>query len=523
MRNITEIQKKPPSDSNGRLEEALQVELSEWLARIEVLWKQKSRELWLKEGDRSTKFFHLSTIIRRRRNHIDAIKFEDGQWITSPNQIRKLFFNTFKNLFSEEEVTFPSHLENLMPKSITEEDNVILKRIPSLEEIKEALFQMQDLKALGPDGFPVLFYKEFWPIVGETVTQAVVSFFADGNLPKEANSSLIVLIPKTSNPTTVNNFRPISLCNVVYKIISKLVVAKFRPLLHKIISPCQSAFIPRRWIAENQAVHELLHSFKVRKVKSGFMALKLDLQKAYDRFNWKFIKAVLSNLGFNHTFINWIITCISSISFEVLVNGGKSDQFKSRMLDRELNSGNISGTKASVRGPAITHVMYADDIVLFSKATRKDAETLANCLEKYCEWSGQCLNRAKSGIFFSKHTTAICKRSIKHFLQMKSLKKDVVYLGAPLFLTRSPSKDFKFLQEKLESKLAGWKSKTLSWARRSTLITSVAQAIPSYTLSTFHIPTKNCDKLDSLTRRFWWKPKEKEGRFIAWKQWDRLW
>ena len=325
MRNITEIQKKPPSDSNGRLEEALQVELSEWLARIEVLWKQKSRELWLKEGDRSTKFFHLSTIIRRRRNHIDAIKFEDGQWITSPNQIRKLFFNTFKNLFSEEEVTFPSHLENLMPKSITEEDNVILKRIPSLEEIKEALFQMQDLKALGPDGFPVLFYKEFWPIVGETVTQAVVSFFADGNLPKEANSSLIVLIPKTSNPTTVNNFRPISLCNVVYKIISKLVVAKFRPLLHKIISPCQSAFIPRRWIAENQAVHELLHSFKVRKVKSGFMALKLDLQKAYDRFNWKFIKAVLSNLGFNHTFINWIITCISSISFEVLVNGGKSD------------------------------------------------------------------------------------------------------------------------------------------------------------------------------------------------------
>ena len=170
MQNITEIQKKPPSDGNGRLEEALQVELSEWLARTEVLWKQKSRELWLKEGDRSTKFFHMSTIIRRRRNHIDAIKSEDGQWITNPNQIRKLFFNSFKNLFSEEEVTFPSHLENLMPKSISKEDNVILKRIPSPEEIKEALFQMQDLKAPGPDGFPVLFYKEFWPIVGETVT-----------------------------------------------------------------------------------------------------------------------------------------------------------------------------------------------------------------------------------------------------------------------------------------------------------------------------------------------------------------
>ena len=217
-----------------------------------------------------------------------------------------------------------------MPKSITEEDNVILKRIPSPEEIKEALFQMQDLKAPGPNGFLVLFYKEFWPIVGETVTQAVVSFFVDGSLPKEANISLIVLIPKTSNPTIVNNFQPISLYNLVYKIISKLLVAKFRPLLHKIISPCQSAFIPGRWIAENQVVvHELLHSFKVRKVKSGFMALMLDLQKAYDRFNWKFIQVVLSNLRFNHTFIKWILTCISSVSFEVLVNGGKSDQFKS--------------------------------------------------------------------------------------------------------------------------------------------------------------------------------------------------
>ena len=105
---------------------------------------------------------------------------------------------------------------------------------------------------------------------------------------------------------------------------------------------------------------------------------------------------------------------------------------------------------------------------------------------------------------------------------MKSLKKDAVYLGAPLFMSRSPSKDFKFLQEKLESKFSGWRSKSLSWAGRCTLITSVAQAIPSYTLSAFHVPTKNCDKLDSLTRRFWWKPKEKKGKFIAWKQWDKL-
>ena len=110
---------------------------------------------------------------------------------------------------------------------------------------------MHNLKALGPDGFHAFFYKEFWPIVGDLVIDVVISFFIIGCLPKEANCSLIVLILKTTNLTFVNNFRPISLCNVVYKIISKLPVAKLRPLLHKIISPCQSAFIPGRWIAEN--------------------------------------------------------------------------------------------------------------------------------------------------------------------------------------------------------------------------------------------------------------------------------
>ena len=112
----------------------------------------------------------------------------------------------------------------------------------------------------------------------------------------------------------------------MYKIISKLLVAKLKPLLHKIISPCQSAFILGRWIAKNQVVvHELLHSFKMRRVKNGFMAIKLDLQKAYDRVNWDFIKAVLTNLAFNGTFTSWIMDCISSVSYEVIVNGGKSD------------------------------------------------------------------------------------------------------------------------------------------------------------------------------------------------------
>lgn len=138
-----------------------------------------------------------------------------------------------------------------MPSYVSKIDNMELSKIPTPKEIKATTFQMQDLKAPIPDCFPTLFYKNFWPTVSDTVIQVVTSVFTDARMPSEVNNSLIVLIPKTPNPSSVNNFRPISLYNLVYKIISRLLVAKLRPLLHKIISPCQSAFILGRWIVEN--------------------------------------------------------------------------------------------------------------------------------------------------------------------------------------------------------------------------------------------------------------------------------
>lgn len=251
IRKISDVQNANPSNSNGKIEASLQAELREWLMRSEVLWRQKSRELWLNEGDKSTKFFHLSTIIRRRQNNIDAIRSEEGDWITDKGLIKQHFLDYFRHHFTEEEVNFPDHLEDLVSAIISEEDNLALCNIPTPEEIKSTLFHMLDLKAPGPDGFPVAFYKSFWPIVGDDVIKAVTSFFTGGSMPKEINSSLIVLILKVPNPYSSNHFRPISLCNVIYKIISKILVSRIRPLLPRFISPCQFAFIPGRWIAEN--------------------------------------------------------------------------------------------------------------------------------------------------------------------------------------------------------------------------------------------------------------------------------
>lgn len=105
---------------------------------------------------------------------------------------------------------------------------------------------------------------------------------------------------------------------------------------------------------------------------------------------------------------------------------------------------------------------------------------------------------------------------------MKTLSMEASYLGAPLFTTRNRHKDFKFLQDKLEARLMGWQSKCLSWAGHNTMIKAVAQASPIYTLSTFEVLAKTSEKLDAITRRFWWNPKRGSGRYLAWKSWDHL-
>ena len=158
------------------------------------------------------------------------------------------------------------------------------------KEIGDALFQIGPLKAPGPDGFPARFFQRNWGLIKEDIVKAVKKFFSDGIMPDEVNDTTIVLIPKVPHPEFLSDFRPISLCNVLYKVVSKCLVNRLRPLLQDIISPHQSAFIPGRLITDNaliafECLHAIQHSQSAR---TNFCAFKLDLSKAYDRVDWSF-------------------------------------------------------------------------------------------------------------------------------------------------------------------------------------------------------------------------------------------
>ena len=163
--NPLKIQQAAPMKENLNLEASLNLELDEWLAREDLRLWQNSRKLWVKDGDRNSRFFHLSTIIRRRRNYISKIKLENGSWIRDLEDIQRYILDNFSSLYNTSHPQFLENLESLIQPCVADQDNVELYRVPSRDEIKNVVFGMKALKALGPDGFPVLFYKHYWDIV----------------------------------------------------------------------------------------------------------------------------------------------------------------------------------------------------------------------------------------------------------------------------------------------------------------------------------------------------------------------
>jgi len=226
----------------------LKQELDSLFIQEEILWKSKSWDTWLTCKDLNTKYFHLSTLVKRRRNAINFLKLPSGSWISDRRNIGNCFGNFFKELFSSSLPSSSNEMLNLFDNVISDEENIVLCSIPSENEIFETLVSIGATKAPGPDGFTALFYQKYWSIIKEVVLNCVCDLFKRNHLLKEQNHTFIALIPKRLGPFSVNHFRPISFCNIIYKIISKILANRFKVLLHHFISQNQSAFVQSRII-----------------------------------------------------------------------------------------------------------------------------------------------------------------------------------------------------------------------------------------------------------------------------------
>ncbi|XP_062028441.1 uncharacterized protein LOC133744326 [Rosa rugosa] len=306
----------------------------------------------------------------------------------------------------------------------------------SMEEVRNALFQMHPSKAPGPDGMSPFFFHKYWDLVGSEV--------------KEVQN--------------MSQLRPISLCNVLYKIASKVLANRLKVLLPAIISPQQSAFVPDRG-------------------QEGFLALKLDITKVYDRLEWDFLRKIMLKMGFAAQWVDLIMFCLSTVRYSFLINGiprgfvtpyrglRQGDPISpylfllcaeglSTLISHSVANGQWQGLRVCDGAHVISHLLFADDSMLYSNASSQDCILIRNILNVYERASGQKINLQKSSVVFSVSVPSHMRQSLADILDIQVVDKHEKYLGIPTLVGRSKADTFAYIKDTLSKKLTaqqGWR------------------------------------------------------------------
>eukprot|EP00253_Pinus_taeda_P008500 PITA_08500 len=437
----------------------------------------RSRAIWLKAGDENSRFFHNFAKGRRVANTIWNIPLPEGGQA-----------DTY----------------------VEEEDAEDLEAPVSMAELESTIKWFKKEKSPGTDGWTIEFYSAFFELLSEDILRVVEESRSSGSLYNAINSTFIALIPKSDNPSSFDDFRPISLCNVLYKIISKIIANRIKPILSRHISPHQFAFLENRQIHEAiGAAQEAIHAIWTKHLKC--LLLKIDLSKAFDRVSWLYLKMILIHTGFPLPLINWIMACITSPTYSILINGSASHFFHSERglrqgcplspllfllvieaLSRLLISAQQEGT---IRGLKIsdicylTHLLFVDDILILLDGSVQDTITFSRILDLFSKATGMEVNRAKSSITISgTSVNESISTSTAFPYNTQPLERGLKYLGYWLKPTNHKIADWVWLVSKFEKRLSCWSHRYLSRAGRLILIKSVLEATPVYWMALAWIP-----------------------------------
>ena len=392
-----------------------------WALMEEISWRQKSRETWLKEGDRNTSFFHRMANSHRRRNCINSICI-NGRRLDKEDDIKKGLVDAFQNLLSAPAGWRPS-LPDLDINRIGTEEAVSLEETFFENEIWTAITGLKSDKAPGPDGFPIAFWSFSWDFVKDEIIGLFKEFHDNSRFVKNLYTTFLVLIPKKQTVEDLKDLRPISLVGGLYKILSKVLANRIKGVMNQVISKSQNAFFEGRQILDAVLIANELVDSSLRRKKCGLVC-KLDIEKAYDSISWEFLYQVLGRMGFGSRWLTWIKWCISTASFSILINGSPACFFPSSrglrqgdplspylfvigmealscMINRAVDDNYISGSRVAIgRGGdmSISHLLYTDDTLIFCEADLDQLKFLSWILMWFEAMAGLKINLAKSEI-----------------------------------------------------------------------------------------------------------------------------
>ena len=495
----------------------------------EQFYYQKSRVRWLGLGDRNSRFFHKVTQSRNAQNTIRRIVTADGRILTSPGDIKMEAASHFESFLNSTHQVLPqAQLEELTElldyRCSTEAKALLLKPVEEAE-ISDTLFSMPHNKAPGPDGYQVEFYRAAWSVIKEDFIIAVQSFFLFGFMPHSINATLLSLVPKCTNAEKLSDFRPIACCNVIYKVISKILARRLKATLPAAIEMNQCAFVEGRLLLENVILAtEIVKDYHKPSITSR-SAMKMDISKAFDTVSWSFIENTLRAMDYPDLFVTWIMKCISTAAFSVSVNGelegffGSSRGIRqgcslspylyvivSNVLSKLLNKGMLEGRigyHPQCKEVMLSHLSFADDIMVFTDGTPESLRGTLTVFDDFAAKSGLRINVAKSSVFSAGRGKQVLDGAATALgLSISTLP--IKYLGLPLTTKIMSRGDYQPLTTKIRNRLLSWSSKALSYAGRLVLIKSVIASITNFWSAAFCLPQGCIDEIESMCSAFLW-------------------
>ena len=499
----------------------------------EKFLKQRSKLHWLQVGDRNNKAFHTAAKVREVRNAIREIKCPSGNVVTSQEEIKAEAERFFKEFLTFEPPDLRSatveELQEILPFRCSEEERTSLTKLVTEEEIREVLFHMPSNKSPGPDGFTTEFFKASWSVIAKDFTVAVQSFFCKGFLPKGLNSTILALIPKKDIATEMKDYRPISCCNVLYKVISKIIANRLKATLPQCISHNQSAFVKDRLLVENLLLAtEIVKDYHKEDITPR-CAMKIDIAKAFDSVNWDFLLNTLRALHIPEDFIHWIKLCVCTASFSVQINGELAGFFQSkrglrqgcalspylfvicinvlsRMIDRAAERKQI-GFHPRCQNILLTHLCFADDLMVFTDGSKRSIEGVLKVFDEFEVMSGLKISLEKSTLYIAGATVA-AQEDILGSFPFASGSLPVRYLGLPLLTKRMTVHDYLPLVEKVRKRMKSWTGRFLSHAGRLQLIKSVITSLTNFWMQAFKLPSSCLKDIERLCSAFLWSGPE---------------
>ncbi|CAN1773889.1 LINE-1 retrotransposable element ORF2 protein [Linum perenne] len=469
------------------------MEYEQLRADEESIMRQKAKVHWIKLGDQNTAFFFNHVKARNSINTIRQIKDENGEMVESQEDISRVAVAFYKKLLGEQTEVKSTGYDSLITLKLLDTQADEMVRPVSRDEVKRALFSIPNEKAPGPDGYNALFFKDSWNILENDLLAAVLGFFDDSKMPPFANSIYLALIPKKKNAEDMGHFRPISCCSVIYKVISKVMANRLSAVLPFLVSKNQTAFIKGRNIGDGVLLaHELLSTYKAKATPR--CAIQIDLQKSFDSVEWSFIIEVMKAMRIPDKFVKWIETCLNASRISVNINGSLSGYFPAKRGFRQgdpispflfvlsmevlscLFAQAVEQKKYAVhpqcKSISLTHLCFADDLLVFAKASSDGVKTVKSILERFHKLSGLRFNSEKSKIYIA----GLSAEEEGEIVAASGFSKGAIpfrYLGVPLTSGKLRRNDCKTLLEKITKRVTDWKSKKLSYAGKLQLIDSV--------------------------------------------------